>query len=182
MRNDYELESGYFENTINSEVDFHLNNSRDLSEVIKKSKLNIYKDKNIVTVCTGGVRCEKMSTVLMKEGFKNVYQLHNGMHGYMEKYPGENFKGTLFTFDNRLTMNFGNDKNDKREIVGKCILCNKESENYTNCGNNSKIDKNNLNKKLCNKKIIVCSGCVLENKKENNLIKEEIFCKECISK
>ncbi len=171
MRNDYEIDSGYFEKTVNDEMEFHLNASRDLPEALEKSKLKIHKDKKIVTVCTGGVRCEKMSAYLINQGFQNVYQLHNGMHTYMEKYPGQDFKGTLFTFDNRLVMDFGG---EEREIVGKCVMCSKKSETYTNCANNRKLDIKNNAKKLCNKKIIVCEECL---EKGNN--EEEILCKDC---
>ena len=120
MRNSYEIKSGSFEKT----VDLGLKNSRDLPEVIEK--LKIYQDKTVVTTCTGGVRCEKMSAYLLDQGFKDVYQLHNGMHGYMEKYPGKNFKGTLYTFDTRKVMDFGGD----REIVGICDECSTTTEDY----------------------------------------------------
>ncbi len=120
MRNSYEISSGYFEKT----VDPGMKASRDLPEVIEK--LRIHQDKTIITTCTGGVRCEKMSAYLLDQGFKNVYQLHNGMHSYMEKYPGKNFKGTLYTFDNRKVMDFGGE----REVVGKCRDCSLQTEDY----------------------------------------------------
>lgn len=120
MRNSYEIKSGYFDKTI----DPGMSASRELSDVVEK--LRIYKDKTIVTTCTGGVRCEKMSAYLLHEGFKNVYQLHNGIHSYMEKYPGKNFKGTLYTFDNRRVMDFGGE----REIVGRCADCDASTEDY----------------------------------------------------
>lgn len=122
MRNDYEIASGYFDKTI----DPGLKNSRDLANPEVIEKLKIHQDKKLVTVCTGGVRCEKMSAYLLDQGFKNVYQLHNGMHAFMEKYPGEHFKGALYTFDNRKVMHFGGD----REIVGKCADCNVATEDY----------------------------------------------------
>lgn len=123
MRNDYELASGYFDKTLN----IGLENSRDLAkpEVLEKIRIHA-ADKKIVTVCTGGVRCEKMSAFLLDQGFKNVYQLHNGMHSFMEKYPGEHFKGALYTFDNRKVMHWGGD----REIVGKCFDCEVPTEDY----------------------------------------------------
>lgn len=172
MRNDYELASGYFKKTINQEINFNLKASRDLPMAVQNSKLKIYQDKKIVTVCTGGVRCEKMSAYLLSQGFKNVYQLHNGMHTYMEKYPGEDFQGTLFTFDNRLTMDFGG---ENREIVGKCLNCQNKSENYVNCSNNARVNVGDKTKKLCNKKIIVCGDCV----EKLNKHQENILCEDC---
>lgn len=142
MRNDYEFRSGHFKNSVNPE----LGNSRDLPQAM--SKLEPLKDKTVLTVCTGGVRCEKMSAYLLSEGFKDVYQLDNGIHGYMEKYPGKDYLGTLYTFDQRLTMDFGG----PREIIGKCYLCDAKTELYVNCGNNA-----------CHLHFLACSDCQKES-------------------
>ena len=128
MRNSYEYISGHFTNAI----DPGLENSRDLPEAIKA--LEPLKDKTVVTVCTGGVRCEKMSAYLMSKGFNDVYQLEDGIHAYMEKYPGKDFLGTLYTFDQRLTMDFGG---AEREVIGSCKLCKAKTEQYVNCMNDS---------------------------------------------
>jgi UPF0176 protein len=139
MRNSYEFASGHFKNSI----DPGMTASRELPE--KMEVLAPYKDKTVLTVCTGGVRCEKMSAYLKHEGFKDVYQLDGGMHTYMEKYPGKDFLGTLFTFDNRLVMDFGGD----REIIGTCKHCGAKTEKYQNCSNAA-----------CNLLFLVCSNCV----------------------
>ena len=44
-----------------------------------KPLLAKYKNKKIVTYCTGGIKCEKASALLLHEGFENVYQLHGGI-------------------------------------------------------------------------------------------------------
>ena len=124
MRNDYELAVGKFDKTF----DLDLKNSRDLPAAIEK--LKIHKDKTLVTVCTGGVRCEKMSALLLDQGFENVWQLHNGMHAYMEKFPAEDFKGSLYTFDGRVTMHFGDGDGVKREVIGRCVKCSAPSETF----------------------------------------------------
>lgn len=134
MRNDYEIKAGHFKNTINT--DWSMKASRDLPNLV--GKFEEYKNKKILTVCTGGVRCEKMSAYLLDQGFKDVSQLHNGIHTYMQKYPGEDFKGTLYTFDNRMTMEFADDKGIKREVVGECYACEKnnikaKTEKYGHC-------------------------------------------------
>jgi UPF0176 protein len=139
MRNSYEYESGHFENSVDPGMDA----SRELPEVIEK--LNVTEDKKIITVCTGGVRCEKMSAYLLHKGYKNVHQLDGGMHTYMEKYPEGHFKGTLFTFDDRLVMDFGG----TREIVGTCKRCNVPNEQYQNCANAE-----------CNMLFIICNDCM----------------------
>jgi len=126
MRNDYEYISGYFENSIFS----GLHNFYDLPSVLPK--LENLKDKTIVTVCTGGVRCEKASGYLVLNGFKRVFQLKDGIQTYLEKYPNSYFKGKLYVFDNRLTVGFNTD-DPAHEIVGRCYHCNKPADSYTNC-------------------------------------------------
>lgn len=140
MRNDYELKVGKFENTIFP----GLENFRDLKEKIYE--INHLKDKTVLTVCTGGVRCEKASGFLKKEGFKDVYQLDGGIVSYMEKYPGKDFKGSLYVFDGRNVMHFDDPKN--HEVVGKCDRCKEASERYINCQNLA-----------CHKHLLLCETC-----------------------
>lgn len=148
MRNDYEFWSGRFKNSI----DPGMRASRDLPQVM--DKLTIHKDKKVLTVCTGGVRCEKMSAYLLAQGFKDVYQLDGGIHSYMEKYPGQDFVGALYTFDNRDTMHFGGD----RDIVGTCRFCQGKTEDYYNCAND-----------LCHLHFIACENCATD---------EHVFCSD----
>ncbi len=144
MRNSYEFASGHFKNSI----DPGMRASRDLEKAV--IKLERYKDKKIVTVCTGGVRCEKMSAYLLNKGFKDVSQLEDGIHAYMQKFPGKDFAGTLYTFDDRIMMDFGGD----REIVGACHFCKEKTERYLNCGNYT-----------CHLHFLVCDRCASENTK-----------------
>lgn len=125
MRNDYEYASGRFKKSVHP----GMKNFRDLREDV--SQLEHLKEKPVVTVCTGGVRCEKASAFLKEKGFKHVYQLKGGMHRYMEKYPGEDFDGTLYVFDQRKTMSIAPES--EREIVGRCVVCEGKSENYVDC-------------------------------------------------
>lgn len=126
MRNDYEFDVGRFEGSILPS----LKNFRDLRENV--GELASLKGKTVVTVCTGGVRCEKASGFLVKNGFADVYQLYGGIVSYMEKYPNEDFKGVLYVFDGRVTMGF-NLNDPKHEIVGVCRLCGSKTENYIDC-------------------------------------------------
>lgn len=138
MRNNYEFDSGHFKDSVQPNISA----SRHLP--IALEKLEPLKDKKIVTVCTGGIRCEKMSAYLMHKGFKNVRQLNGGIHSYMEKYPGKDFLGTLYTFDQRQTMHFNGD----REVVGVCRLCGAQSEEYADCAEAS-----------CHLHFIACDDC-----------------------
>ena len=142
MRNDYEYLSGYFENFIPAD----LKNFYDLPKVLPK--LEHLKNKTIVTVCTGGIRCEKASGFLVSNGFNDVYQLKDGIQTYMQKYPNEHFKGKLYVFDKRLTVGF-NTEDPKHEIVGKCDTCGVSCDTYVNCGYNE-----------CHRHYILCDNCL----------------------
>ncbi|MBI2013820.1 MAG: rhodanese-related sulfurtransferase [Candidatus Colwellbacteria bacterium] len=141
MRNDYEQKSGYFEGSILSNVP----NFRDIPKFLPKIKH--LKDKEILTVCTGGVRCEKASGYLMQNGFENVYQLEGGIHSYMEKYPNEDFKGKLYVFDKRILIGF-NTEDSRHEVVSSCERCGVKSENYVNCAYD-----------VCHRHYIICEEC-----------------------
>lgn len=139
MRNNYEVASGKFKNSVEPGISA----SRHLPLMVHT--LEPLKNKTVVTVCTGGVRCEKMSAYLQHKGFTDVYQLDGGIHTYMQKYPGKDFEGTLYTFDERVTMDFGGN----REVIGRCRLCNSESEQYVNCANQT-----------CHLHFLACSVCI----------------------
>lgn len=141
MRNDYEYASGYFEGSVMS----GMSHFKDLKNVAKK--LEDLKGKTIVTVCTGGVRCEKASGFLVQEGFTDVYQLKDGIQTYMEKYPNEHFKGKLYVFDNRITIGFNTD-DPKHIVVGTCMLCGITGDKYVNCMNHD-----------CHLHFICCDNC-----------------------
>lgn len=167
MRNDYELEVGKFDRTIFP----GLKNFRDLPN--KLEEIKDLKDKAVVTVCTGGVRCEKASGYLVSRGFKDVYQLDGGIVSYMEKYPSEEFKGSLYVFDKRIIMNFDDSNNlNKHIVIGKCKLCNKSSESYVNCKN-----------KQCNLHFICCNDCMDKDGRPfcSNLCRKIIQRKETVN-
>jgi UPF0176 protein len=141
MRNDFEQRSGYFENSILP----NFKSFADLPEVLPI--LESLKNETIVTVCTGGVRCEKASGFLVSQGFKDVYQLYGGIVTYMEMYPNEDFLGKLYVFDNRLTMGFNVDS-EKHVVVGKCEVCDKPCDEYVNCADD-----------FCHRHYICCKTC-----------------------
>ncbi len=146
LRNDYEIQAGYFEKTVNPKMRFF----RELPQKIKN--LQHLKTKKVVTVCTGDIRCEKGSCLLKKEGFKNVYQLQDGIHTYMKKYPGKRFKGTLFVFDNRMTTPVIDVSN--RQVVAKCFYCATPCEEFYN---DDSVRPS--------RKVICCQNCIMRHKK-----------------
>ena len=72
-RNDYEVRMGTFEGA----VDLDIETFRAFPEAVEKS--DIPKDKPVVMFCTGGIRCEKASVVMLNQGYKEVYQIHGGI-------------------------------------------------------------------------------------------------------
>lgn len=146
LRNNYEVEAGYFEKTVNPK----LKNFRDLPGKMKE--LEHLKHKKVVAVCTGGIRCEKATVLLKKEGFTDLYQLKDGIHTYMKKYPGKHFKGSLFVFDNRMVTPVVD--GIKREIVGKCNYCAVACEEFYN---DDSVRPS--------RKVICCINCIAAHKK-----------------
>lgn len=124
MRNDYEFEVGRFENSLAIEGVRHF---RDVPKYL--DSLTHLKDKTVIPVCTGGIRCEKGSGLLLELGFKHVYQLKGGIHTYLVNYPDGFFKGKLYVFDGRVIMSFGGTKNTS---IGKCKKCGAPTENFVN--------------------------------------------------
>ena len=98
-RNEYETRVGKFENAI----DLNLDTFRDFPKAIE-SLPEDYKDKQIVMYCTGGIRCEKASAVMMKAGFANVKQLEGGVLDYFKETGGAYWEGDCFVFDERVAL------------------------------------------------------------------------------
>lgn len=124
-RNNYEAKIGQFKNAIVPPIE----NFRDFPEYVEK-ELSHYKDKTVVTYCTGGVRCEKASAFLREKGFKNVRQLHGGIHEYGERAGGKHFLGELFVFDKRLHVPVN--KLDS-EPISTCQYCQTPITRYMDC-------------------------------------------------
>ena len=150
MRNDYEYNVGHFENSL---IPKALKNFRNLPEILPE--IEHLKNKKIITVCTGGIRCEKASGFLMYNGFQDVSQLQDGIVSYMEKYPNKDFLGKLYVFDNRLMMGFNVDS-PEHKVVAKCTICGTKSENMIDYKG---PDGNRLHG-------VVCEACLQKGKVE----------------
>lgn len=141
LRNEFEIAAGHFTGSVSPK----LRNFRDLPSQL--NEISHLKNQKVLTVCTGGVRCEKATPYLKKQGFTDLYQLEDGIHTYMAKYPGDKFKGTLFVFDNRMTTPVVDYPN--REVVGKCAYCQTPSEDFYNDDSSRP-----------SRKVICCTGCI----------------------
>lgn len=138
-RNSYEAKIGKFKNTVIPQID----NFREFPKFAKK--LEKYKEKDVVTYCTGGIRCEKASAYLRQNGFKKVRQLHGGIHQYAQKTGGKYFEGEMFVFDKRLHIPVNT---IDPTILTNCIYCQIPITKYIDCAN--------LN---CHSLFICCESC-----------------------
>ncbi len=149
-RNFYESFVGKFKDALTPKI-------KTFKEFKKVPRLiSKYKNKKIITYCTGGIRCEKASAYLKEKGFKNVFQLHGGIINFINQFPGTYFKGSCFVFDDRLTIPTGNSKE-----ITYCQHCKIPSARYINCNN-----------KECDEMFICCEKCDFNKNHQ---------CKPCIN-
>ena len=101
-RNEYEYELGTFPGAINP----HTHHFRAFSQFVE-SNLPQQKDRKIAMFCTGGIRCEKATSLLLHRGYQEVYHLKGGILNYLEKIPPERslWQGECFVFDQRVSVN-----------------------------------------------------------------------------
>ncbi len=115
-RNNFEIKIGSFKNAINPET----NSFREFPE--KFNKLNIDKKSKIAMFCTGGIRCEKASSYLKENGYKNIFQLNGGIINYLIYKKNRNlnkkssWNGECFVFDDRVAI-------DRDLASGKYVQC-----------------------------------------------------------
>lgn len=128
-RNDYEYDLGHFRGAVRPDI----RSFRELPEWIKENKEQ-FMDKRVITYCTGGIRCEKLTGWLIKEGFEDVGQLHGGIHQYgmHPETQGEKWDGKMYVFDERISVDIN--KVDKK-IIGRDWFDGEPCERYVNCAN-----------------------------------------------
>ena len=102
-RNTYEVSIGSFEGAIQPET----TNFREFPDWAETEGSKLPKDKKIAMFCTGGIRCEKASSLLKDKGFEKVYHLKGGILNYLEKVKPEEslWNGECFVFDDRVALN-----------------------------------------------------------------------------
>ncbi len=98
-RNDYEVQLGSFD----SAVHLGIQRFRQFPEALAGLDKTI-KDKPVVTFCTGGIRCEKASELLLRGGFREVYQIDGGILNYFEQCGGAHWHGDCFVYDERIAL------------------------------------------------------------------------------
>ena len=119
--------------------------THDFIRDIESGKYDDIKDKPIVTYCTGGIRCEILSSIMIKRGFKEVYQIDGGIVRYGESQGDKSlWEGSLYVFDDRLNINFTPDA----VTIGECEACSSPTSSFRNCGSLA-----------CRDLVLLCDSC-----------------------
>lgn len=122
-RNAFEAEIGKFKNAVVPAVD----TTRDFVEQLESGEFDHLKKSPVVTYCTGGVRCEVLSSLMRSRGFEEVYQLDGGIVRYGETYGDDAlWEGSLFVFDKRMAIGFS----DHTSVISTCSVCGNPTSRY----------------------------------------------------
>ncbi len=142
-RNAYEAKVGRFKQAVMPNT----KTTRDFIKELDKPSLKKLKNKPIVTYCTGGIRCEILTTLMKNRGFSEVYQIDGGIAKYGEEYKDEGlWEGKMYVFDRRMSVAFS----DKSKDIGRCEHCCAKTSDFINCADPS-----------CNDLILVCQQCAM---------------------
>ena len=100
-RNEYEVEIGTFKGAKNP----HIDSFGEFNDYIEQ-ELNPNQDEKVAVFCTGGIRCEKVTALMLSKGFKEVYHLEGGILKYLQDVPEEEslWEGECFVFDKRVAV------------------------------------------------------------------------------
>lgn len=140
-RNRWEADIGRFKGALVPDT----TTSHDFVTELESGKYDHLKDSPVVTYCTGGIRCEVLSAMMIRRGFSEVYQLDGGIVRYGEKYGDQGlWEGSLYVFDNRKAVTF----TDSAAVIGQCAHCGGPSSWMENCDDPS-----------CRVQLVVCDGC-----------------------
>ncbi|WP_245559193.1 rhodanese-related sulfurtransferase [Microbacterium indicum] len=140
-RNAFEAEIGRFRGAVvpNTET------TRDFIEELDSGAYDHLKGRPVVTYCTGGVRCEVLSSLMTARGFGEVYQLDGGIVRYGETFGNSGlWEGSLYVFDGREQVTFGSGA----ETIGRCVSCGEPETRMVNCAGPS-----------CQSRAVLCASC-----------------------
>lgn len=148
-RNDYEFDLGHFKNAIRPDV----RTFKEFPEWVKRNR-DMMQGKKVLTYCTGGIRCEKFTALLLKEGISDVSQLKGGIVSY-SKDPstlGTMFEGKCYVFDERISVEVNHAEG--YTLVGRCYHCGKPHDRFVNCAHLS-----------CHFQFICCEDCEISHRR-----------------
>ena len=148
-RNAFEARIGKFKNAIVPDVA----TTNDFVNELDSGKYDHLKHRPVVTYCTGGVRCEVLSSLMKHRGFSEVYQISGGIVRYGEEYGDAGlWEGSLYIFDARMNQEFSTDS----QVLGRCESCASPTSKFHNCDNLA-----------CRKLILLCDECANDHVSTN---------------
>jgi UPF0176 protein len=119
--------------------------THDFIRELDSGKYDDLKDRPVVTYCTGGVRCEVLSALMVRRGFTDVYQLDGGIVRYGERFGNDGlWEGSLTVFDGREHIDFA----EGAKVLGRCVRCETPTPRLQNCADES-----------CQQRLVVCESC-----------------------
>jgi UPF0176 protein len=137
-RNAFEAEIGRFHDAVVPAVD----NTRDFVAELDRGAYDHLKNEPVVTYCTGGIRCEVLSSLMINRGFREVYQLDGGIVKYGETFADQGlWEGSLYVFDDRKAIDFS----DNAQVIGHCYVCGRPTSRMENCSDSA-----------CRTQLVVC--------------------------
>ncbi|MFB2584886.1 oxygen-dependent tRNA uridine(34) hydroxylase TrhO [Herbiconiux liukaitaii] len=140
-RNAFEASIGRFKNAVVLEVE----TTRDFVAELDSGRYDHLKSQPVVTYCTGGIRCEVLSSLMVARGFTEVYQLDGGVVRYGETFGDKGlWEGSLYVFDKRGSITFSPDA----VVLGECITCGTPTSHLQNCADPS-----------CRTQLLLCDSC-----------------------
>lgn len=100
-RNHYEIGVGTFPRAVDPGTDSFRQFPKFAEELAQSAK-----GKRLAMFCTGGIRCEKATALMMELGFDDVYHLRGGILNYLQQVPAEHnrWSGECFVFDTRVAV------------------------------------------------------------------------------
>ncbi|QUG39970.1 rhodanese-related sulfurtransferase [Psychrobacillus sp. INOP01] len=167
-RNDYEFDLGHFRGAIRPEI----RNFRDLPDWMIENK-EMFEGKKVLTYCTGGIRCEKFSGWLVREGFEGVGQLHGGIATYAKdpEVRGQLWDGQMYVFDERIAVPINQ---VEHVVVGKDHFTGEPCERYVNCANPDCNDKILCSEENEHKYLRSCSDECREHPRNRYIVEHKL--------
>jgi UPF0176 protein len=140
-RNEFESRIGRFRDAVVPEVA----TTREFVAELDSGRWDHLKGQPVVTYCTGGVRCEVLSSLMVSRGFGRVYQLDGGVARYGERFGDDGlWEGSLYVFDRRGSVEFS----DHAAVLGRCAVCGEPTSRMQNCADLQ-----------CREQLVVCAPC-----------------------
>ncbi|TWX38365.1 rhodanese-related sulfurtransferase [Frigoribacterium sp. ACAM 257] len=140
-RNEFEARIGRCRDAVVPDV----STTREFVAELDSGRWDHLKERTIVTYCTGGVRCEVLSSLMVSRGFGRVHQLDGGVARYGERFGDDGlWEGSLYVFDRRGSVRFS----DHAAVVGRCATCGEGTSRMQNCSDLQ-----------CREQLVVCASC-----------------------